>query len=154
MKPPLTHNHLARPLVTASHDIEALGEVHRCPLVRTDTNHLDLLSGNRIDVKRGVTVASDKDDTPLGTLRNRSLHSRFNALWQEIVGNRDGIHRADCQHAGQYVEHSLHSLLVSVSDGKITTFHTIVKHFARFFLSFRLYFNLKVASAVLAFNKN
>ena len=86
MKPPLTHNHLARPLVTASHDIEALGEVHRCTLFGTHADHLNELASDGIDIENGVTAACREDDMAFGTLRRRACRSGLNALWQVIVG--------------------------------------------------------------------
>ena len=98
------HYHLARPLIAALHDIEPLGEVHRSTLVSVHAHHLNELSGNGIDMERGVTVASRKDDTSLGSLCNRSRRCSLDALRQEVV--RDG-HRGRStyrQQADYYVE--------------------------------------------------
>ena len=105
---PLTHHHLARPLITALHDIEPLGEIYRDALISVQTNHLNELARNRIDIESGVTVACRKDDATLSPLCCGTGRCGLNALGQEVVGHWDGLSHSHCQQAYQYVKDALH----------------------------------------------
>ena len=150
---PLTHHHLARPLITALHDIESLGEIYRDALISVQTNHVNELARNRIDIESGVTVACRKDDATLSPLCCGTGRCGLNTLGQEVVGHRDSLSHSHCQQAYQYVKDALHLTSSFYFNLQNYNFFLKNKSFYQFILqplsSFRLTSPKKVTSPQL-----